>query len=136
MDKKKKILLIGSVVVIIAAVVFVTLMLFNKPEEEEFKIDGINLPQNKEALKEKEIDGLKITNVSLLTREGISTYKALVTNSTDNEMVKTLDIIFYIDDEEIKITKNISLGSAMNMYVNIEFELDLTNVSKIDYVLK
>lgn len=136
MDKKKKIILIGSIILIIASLVISVLLITNKPEPEEFKIDGIDLPTNKSVLEDKIIDDIQITNVSLLTREGISTYKAKVVNNGSSEISKTLNIIFYINEEKIEIPKEISLTPGSSMYINIESEINLTEISKIEYVLE
>lgn len=134
---KKKILLIVSIVLIIASIVVSVILLVNKPEEEEFKIEGIDLPKNQEILKDVSLDGIEITNVSLLTREGMSTYKALLTNETENDIsAKILNITFYEDEEERTVTKNITLTAGSSMYINIESEIDLSKTTKIEYILE
>ena len=133
---KKKIILIGSIVLIIASLLVSVLLIVNQPKEEDFQIEGIDLPNNMNVLEDKIIGEIKISNVSLLTREGISTYKAMVVNEGSSDIDKVLNIVFYIDEEEIKISNDISLTAGSSMYLNIESEVNLTNVTKIEYVLE
>lgn len=136
---KKKLLTIGSIIVIIVSIIAIIVLVVNKDKEEEFTIDGINLPTNKEILKESTIDNLKITDISLLTRDGISTYKATVTNESDEDIdINALYVIFYEGDTENKTLAlyDTKISSKEEKYINITSELDLTNTTKIEYVLE
>lgn len=138
MDKKK--ILIGvSIVLIIASIGVSIFLIFNKPEDNEFTIDGITLPNNREILKNKTIGSLEITDVSLLTRNEISTFKARLSNNTGKDIyIKELSVIFYDDDDEIEasLLKDASIGSSNYVYVSVDSEIDLSNISKIEYVLE
>ena len=69
---KKKILIISVIGAIIIAAIIIFIIISNKEPQEEFTIDGINLPVNKDILKETTVDNLKIKDIFLLTREEIS----------------------------------------------------------------
>lgn len=56
-----------------------------------------------------------ITNISLLTRDGISTYKAEVTNTTKEDLnIDKLYVIFYENDIENKVLalSNVNIKSG------------------------
>lgn len=137
---KRKLLIVGSVILIIASVVVsIFLLVNNEPAEEDFTIDGIELPKNESVLEDAVVDNLKITNVSLLTRDGMSTFKAQVLNETDNSIdIDTLIVVFYQDETETEVValKDVTISSMSDTYINIEAEIDLSNVTKIEYVLE
>ena len=138
MDKKKKII-IGLGILFLVSLVLLVISVVNKPEEEEFKIDGITLPENKEILKDKTIGDIKITNVSLLTKDGVSTFKARVYNNSDNDItIEKLTVVLSLDNEEkrVEILRNAKIASLEFTYVNITSQIDLSKVNKIEYVLE
>ena len=137
--EKKKILIISFVILIVLSIVISVLVLFKKPKEDEFNIEGINLPKNEEILKEYELNGLKIADVSLLTRDGISTFKADVRNTSGKEInVNKLYVVFYDGNKEIKSVAlmNTVIKVDGNVLINIQSDRDLSNVTKIEYVLE
>jgi hypothetical protein len=124
--------------VIVASIVISVILLLPK-KEEEFKIEGIDLPNNMEVLKDTVVGDLKITDVSLLTREGTSTFKASVLNETDKDIkVNTLTVVFYNGKSEIKVKAlvNVTILANDDGYINIQSQIDLSNVDKIEYVLE
>jgi len=137
---KRKLLIIGSLILIITSIIVsVFLLVNNEPLEEEFTIDGIELPKNKSILEDAMVDGLKITNVSLLTRDGMSSFRAQVLNETDNDMeLDALTVVFYQEENEIEVIALIDtiISSNGDTYINIESETDLSDVTKIEYVLE
>lgn len=136
---KRKILIIGSIILIAISIVISVFMIFNKPEEEEFTIDGINLPTNKEILKDATVGNLKITNVSLLTRDGVSTYKAKVVNETEEDIsIKILSVVFYKNEVEhdVDVLRDVVVLANSDTYISIDSEEDFTDVTKIEYVLE
>lgn len=138
MDNKKKII-IGIVFLLVVAIIFLIIAIVNKPDNEEFKIEGIDLPQNKEVLKDTTIGDIKITNVSLLTSNGISTYKARVYNtSNDDLIIKKLAVVFEEDDikNNVEVLRDAKIASGEFTYINITSEKDLSNIDKIEYVLE
>lgn len=137
---KKKLIMIGSVTAIIVSVVAIIFLVTKKDTESEYKIDGIDLPENKEILKDQTIaDDIEITNISLLTRDGISSYKATIKNTSDKDIkIKTLYVIFYENDIENKTLAlyDTNLVSQKEQYISIKSETDLSNTTKIEYVLE
>ncbi|MBQ2873473.1 MAG: hypothetical protein IJE89_05690 [Bacilli bacterium] len=139
MEKKKKIILIISVIVIIISIIMSILLLTSKDKEEPFTIDGIDLVENKDILKDKEVNNLNITDVSLLTRDGISTYRAMVSNNTNVDIkINKLYVKFYLDSEEIEIVvlNNTTLKSNGSTYISVTSETDLSKVKRIEYVME
>ena len=136
---KKKVLLIVSTIVILASVVASIYIISTKKEEPEDLIEGINLPENKDILKDATIENLKITNVSLLTRDGISSYKAEVVNNTNNDIeIDSLYVVFHENEQENKILalKNTKITANNKTYIDITSESDLSKVTKIEYTLE
>lgn len=135
---KKKILIIASIIVIIISIILI-IIIFNKKEEDKFTIDGISLPQNKEVLKESSVENLKISDVSLLTREGTSTYKATISNDTEEDIdIKILYVVFYEKNVEYKAIAlyDTEIPATKEKYIDITSDKDLTNITKIEYVLE
>ena len=135
---KKKLLAIGSITVIITSIITIVIMI-TQNKEEEFTIEGISLPKNKEILKENSIENLKITDISLLTRDGISTYTATISNNTEEDIkIKTLYVIFYEKEQEYKAIAlyDTKIQATKEKYIDITSEKDLSNITKIDYVLE
>ena len=103
---KKKIILIVSILVIILSVILSILIITNKKETKPSNvINGITVPEVKDILKDANVENLKITNISLLTREGKSNYKALVVNETNKDIsIDSLYIIFYEGNNQKKLS--------------------------------
>ena len=137
---KKKLIIIGSVIAIIVSVVAIIFLVTKKDTEGEYKIDGIDLPTNKDILKDVTIDNnIDITNISLLTRDGMSSYKATIKNTSDKDIkIKSLYVIFYEKDVEHKTLAlyDTNLISQKEQYISIKSEIDLSNTTKIEYVLE
>ena len=139
MENKNKIIIVVSIIVIISSVAVSLLMLTKEEQKEPLTIEGINLPENKDILKDSKVDELDITEVSLLTREEISSYKAKVSNSTNEDItINKLYVVFYLPKETIKIPalSNITIKSNNNTYINISSETDLSKTTKIEYVME
>lgn len=136
---KKKILIVCSILIILVSIIASIYIVSSKEEEPEFTIDGINLPENKEVLKDATVEDLKITDVSLMSRDETSTFKATVSNDTDKDItIDKLYIIFYEEKKETKAMAlyNTTVESNEETYINITLEKELTKVTKIEYVLE
>ena len=137
---KKKILIIGSIVAIllsIAVIVYAATKSNNDPKDNY--IEGINLPSNKDILKDATVNNLKISKVSVVTRDNISTYKATVSNETSASIkINKLYVIFYEGDAQRKVLalSETNLAPNKKTYINITSENDLTKVTKIEYVIE
>lgn len=138
--KNKKILLIICLVIIVLVLIITNIYIQpNKPKENQFNIEGIENVKNEEILKDTAIEELAITNISLLTRDGISTYKAIVTNTnTDKVNIDKLYVIFKEESQENKILalSNINLGPNSSTNITITSESDLSKITSIQYVIE
>lgn len=139
MENKKKLILIGSIVVILVSITSIIYMLTRKEEEPTYTIDGIDLVEKKDILNDRVVSNLDITNVSLLTRNGISSYKATISNNTDEDItISNLYVVFYQEEEKIKmLALSDTIIKVNNMtYIGITSETDLSKTTKIEYVLE
>ena len=138
MDKKKKIF-VGLGILLLLSLVVLVISTVTKPKKEEFKIDGIELPEHKEILKDKTIGDIKITDVSLLTRDGTSIFKARVYNTSDNDLtINKLIVVLFLENEEkrVEILRDAKIAPGEFTYVSITSLTDLSKVTKIEYVLE
>lgn len=136
---KKKLIIIGAIVAVLLSVAVVIYASQKEETEPEFTIDGINLPTNKDILKDTTVNNLKITKASLLTRDGISSFTATLTNDTERTAkINKLYVVFYEGDTENKTLAlyDTQLLSGKETFINITSETDLTNVTKIEYVIE
>mgnify|MGYP003292889190 CR=1 FL=1 len=88
-------------------------------------------------LKDKKIGDILISNVLLYTENNKSKYSATVTNKSDKDVDVNLAIVFY--ENEIKTEINPMdkvLKAKGKTNIEIIFEIDLTKITKIEYVLK
>lgn len=137
--KKKKLLIIGSIIAIVLSIALVIYIALKPKENNEFKIEGTSLPTNKEILADTTIGDLKITNVSIITRENVSSFYAKVSNETErNILVNKLYVVFYEGDLETKtlVLYNTHIYADKETTINITSEKNLNNVTKIDYILE
>lgn len=138
--KNKKVLVIGSIVIIlvcVAAVIYLLVTSNDKPQNTG--IEGINLAENKEILEDKTINNFKITNVSLLTRDGISSYKAWVVNESNTDVkINKLYVIFQENETETKLLalNNATINANGKTYITVTSDRDLTKTTKIEYILE
>ena len=100
LDIKIKIVLIALVCLIFATgTFFVVRGLTNKKEKPE---PVINYNKNEEILKDREIQGISIHDITLQTVDGQSNYRAKATNKTDAPIeFNGIAITLYKDGEEI-----------------------------------
>lgn len=84
--KKYKIQLIIFLVVIIALIIGLIISFgFDKEQIAKNDDQGIVANTAADVIKEETYEGLKFTNISLITEKGYSTFSADVTNTTQNE---------------------------------------------------
>ena len=136
---KKKLLIFGATLLGLIILGLILMLVFKKEPQEEFKIDGIDLPENKEVLKDTQVEDLKITNVSIITRDGKSSFTASVENTSDTSTkINTLTIVFYEGDNKLEAIAlyNTELYSNQKTNIKLTIEKDLTKTNKIEYILK
>lgn len=137
--KNQKVLIAVSIIIILVSITTGIYLILNPKDKPEFKIEGIDTAENKEILKDTTVEELKITDISLLTREGISTFQAKITNPTNKEVnINTLYVIFYEEQKENKVPvlQNIKLVANDSTYINITSDTDLSKTTKIEYSIE
>lgn len=137
---KKKIIIVFLVLIILGSILININLLSNKEKEEEKnQIEGIELVEDKNVLKDSKIENLDITDISIVTRDEISTYNASITNNTDDEIkFDKLYAVFHEDEttNEIIIASDFTLEPNESKSISIESEINLSKTTKIEYVVK
>ena len=129
MDKKRIVFIIGLILVIALGIIALSI---SKNKKETTKDDN---PENN-VLKNTTIENITITNQSIVTKDGLSTYTANVANNLSSSYhIDKLSIIFTINDEELNISAatNINLEAKESFPLIINFDQDISKLSKIDY---
>ena len=136
--KKKKILIIVSTLAIILSLTIITYTLNKNKNEPQFIIEGIEIPQNKDILNDTTINNLKISNISLITKNELSTFKASITNiKEENTKINKLYVVFHINNQKHKILALYDTTiTKEEKYINITTETILTNTTKIEYIIE
>ena len=140
--KKKQIIILIVLIIIIIIVMGLSAFFLTRDEEVDTSEEYItNANDNEDVIKEQEVSGLKISNVMLIVSEEGSTFTADVTNTTENTITGSLDIIFKTStDKEVTSilgyfggsiepgeTKQISSNTARGLKKNI--------IKSVEYVL-
>lgn len=112
----------------------------NKTDDEKTKVKGEIANTKENVIKEVNIDGLNIQNVTLIynTETGRSSFSADVVNTTDTPIdVKSFDIRFLDNAGNEVTTLNGYIGEVLepNQSKNIlgGAGLDLSNIESIEY---
>lgn len=139
--KNKKILIACLIIIVLASITTIIYIITTNNEEDtpDYLIEGIIPVANQDILKDTTVDNLNITKVSLLTREGVSSFKATVSNNkVETIKVNKLYAIFYTNEEEKKILvlSNVTIAPNDTTYINITSETDLSKTTKIEYILE
>ena len=137
--KNKKILIIASIIAILLSIGVVIYAVTKPKKEYEFTIDNMTLPTSKDIIKDTQIGGLKITNIAIITSDGMSTFNATVVNEKkENIIINRLYIIFYEGDIEYPklALYDTHISAGKEAYINITSETDLTNITNIEYILE
>ena len=96
MDKKKILFILGIILIVILGIVAINLGKKTKEPESTDKL-------NENILKNTTVESLSITDQSVITRDGVSTYMCNITNSgTETKHIDNLFLVFTIDGEEIE----------------------------------
>lgn len=104
-----------------------------KDEKEEVKVNT-----EKEVIKDQTVDGLELTNTSLVTTDGISKLTTLVSNNTssDYELNEFTIIIKDANGEEIVripgyVGSTIKAGESKT--INSSVDIDLSKAKSVEY---
>ena len=100
LDTKIKIVIVAAICLVLAVGVFCVARSFSGKQKKH--VSEIKYNKNAEILKEREINGLSIHDISLQTEDGQSNYRAKATDKT-NEKIKFVGIefTFYNDAGEM-----------------------------------
>ena len=130
MDKKKILFIVGVVLIIILGII--ALNISKNKTKTSPALDNLN----ENILKDTNYAGLKIADQSVITREGLSTYMANVTNTkdTDNHIDK-LYVVFTVNGEVIEVLAiaDTTLGANDTIPLTIEFDQDISNTTKVEF---
>ena len=93
---------------------------------------------NPDVIKNVDIDGININNVSIITKSGVSTYTANFTNTTENPIdLKSFNLIMKDADGNVVASIVAYVGMTLqpghNFMANINSGQNLTAVTSIEY---
>lgn len=112
-----------------------------KKTKETKKEDKITVNTEKEVIKDREIDGIKLENTSLVVTNGISKITTKVTNSTDSDYKLDEYKITFKDAEGKEIVTipgyvGDTIKSGETKTINSSVDIDLTNAKSAEYEVK
>ena len=112
----------------------------SKEVKEAEKLD-IDVNTSEEVIKDQEVDGLKLTNTSLTSVNGIWTLVTEVSNNTGSDY--NLDeFTIILKDAEGNVVKTLrgyvgeSIPNGDTRTINSSTDFDLSNVTKVEYEVK
>ena len=112
----------------------------NKKDKENKK-EEVKVNTNKDVVKDQEVDGIKMTNTSLVTTNGISKLVTNVTNSS-NKDYKLDEYIIIIKDKKgeeiVRIPGYVgdTIKAGETRTINSSVDRDLSNAGSIEYEVK
>ena len=112
----------------------------NKKEKENKK-EEVKVNTNKDVVKDQEVDGIKMTNTSLVTTNGISKLVTNVTNSSTKDYKLDEYIIIIKDkkgEEIVRIPGYVgdTIKAGETRTINSSVDRDLSNAGSIEYEVK
>lgn len=111
----------------------------NKKDNDRTEVKEPIANTDSNVIAEANIDGLKISNVSLITEGESSTYTADVVNTTDQAIdVKSFNILLKDENGNVIITLLGYVGTTItpgnSSTISTSVDIDLTGVKSIEYV--
>ncbi len=114
-----------------------------KKKEKEKKEEESNIKVNieKEVIKDREIEGIKITNTSLIVEDGISYFTSRVTNPTEEDYhLDEYRITFKDKDGNVVAEIPGSVGDVIKAgetrTIDSSIDIDLSNAVSAEYTIK
>ena len=113
----------------------------NKKKEKKQDVkQATGLEFNLDVIGEQEVNGLKFTNVSMITENGMTTFKCDVTNTTSSTYsLKTITIVFKDkNDKEIDSTTTYIGDSILidhSSKLKAQLLTDVTKASSVEYII-
>lgn len=134
--KNKILIAVSSLIILLSIIAIIFIIKDSKKEPEEFKIDSLDVLDDKELLKDTKYDTLDITNQVLSTRNNISTYNAILENNTESDYkIDSLYVVFTTDKEEIEslALSDTLVKANQSVVINISFDKDISKTTKIAF---
>lgn len=134
----KKIIMMSFTVLLIVGLV--TGCGCKKKEKVKVK-EEIKVNTNKDVIKNQEVDGIKMTNTSMVTTNGLTKLVTSVTNDTDKDY-KLDEYMIIIKDKDgkeiVKIPGYVgdTIKSGETRTINSSVDIDLSNAASIEYEVK
>lgn len=134
----KKIIMMSFTVLLIVGLV--TGCGCKKKEKVKVK-EEIKVNTNKDVIKNQEVDGIKMTNTSMVTKNGLTKLVTSVTNDTDKDY-KLDEYMIIIKDKDgkeiVKIPGYVgdTIKSGETRTINSSVDIDLSNAASIEYEVK
>ena len=129
MDKKKIIFIVGIVLIVIIGVIAINM---SKKMAKPAEVDELN----ENILKDTIIEGIKITDQSVITENGLSSYTAILTNTlTENKHIGNFYIVFTLNGEEIEslAVTDIDISANGILPISLAFDQDISKATKVEY---
>lgn len=134
----KKIIMMSFTVLLIVGLV--TGCGCKKKEKVKVK-EEIKVNTNKDVIKNQEVDGIKMTNTSMVTTNGLTKLVTSVTNDTDKDY-KLDEYMIIIKDKDgkeiVKIRGYVgdTIKAGETRTINSSVDIDLSNAASIEYEVK
>lgn len=136
----KKIIMMSFTVLLIVGLV--TGCGCKKKEKVKVKVkEEIKVNTNKDVIKNQEVDGIKMTNTSMVTTNGLTKLVTSVTNDTDKDY-KLDEYRIIIKDKDgkeiVKIPGYVgdTIKAGETRTINSSVDIDLSNAASIEYEVK
>lgn len=136
----KKIIMMSFTVLLIVGLV--TGCGCKKKEKVKVKVkEEIKVNTNKDVIKNQEVDGIKMTNTSMVTTNGLTKLVTSVTNDTDKDY-KLDEYMIIIKDKDgkeiVKIPGYVgdTIKAGETRTINSSVDIDLSNAASIEYEVK
>ena len=110
----------------------------SKKEDKKKEESTVKENTNKEVIKNQEVDGIKMTNTSLVTVDGISTLETTVTNDGDEDyMLVEYKIIIKGNDDKVMVEIPGFVGDTIkageSRVITSSVDMDLSKAKSIEY---
>lgn len=145
MGKRQKILLIVIILALVLAIGLTTFIMINNKKSDNVEVEKQVRFSNDNAgvIKEQMVDGFKINNVMLIVKEGGSSFRADITNTTKEEIgEKTIEVIFKTSTGK-RVTsllgyygKSIKPGETKSLMTSTSRKLNKNIVKSVEYKIK
>lgn len=112
-----------------------------KKETKKEKEPEVKQNLNEDVVKDQVVEGIKLTNTSLLIIDGISTLETSATNETQNDFYLD-EFTITIKDADGKVIVELpgyvgdTIAAGQTKTINSSVDIDLSNAKSIEYSVK